>query len=215
MSSPNAKASYSLLDRALIWFHRRASHGRRVRTLTDALAPRVPAGATLLDLGCGDLSLAAGLREARRLTRCVGADIWPLRSATPKGCEYLEIRPGPLPFGDKSFDVVLLVDTLHHCDDAGGVLGEALRVGRKVLLKDHFEYGPWSRWVLQALDFVGNYAYGVPVPDRYFTRKSFRALADRLGARCRVDVGVDLYDHLSIMARLAPPELHFIAELES
>jgi SAM-dependent methyltransferase len=177
VSSPNAKEHHSGWDRVRIGFHRRASHHHRIDVLVRALAPHVTAGGTLLDLGCGDLRVAEGLRRERGLARCVGADIWQPRVTPPAGLEYRQIESGAaLPWDDGAFDVVTLVDTLHHSTDAEGLLREALRVGRRVLVKDHFEYGRASPTLLQVLDYLGNHAYGVPIPGRYFTRASFDRL---------------------------------------
>ncbi len=214
MSSPRARERYTVGERALIALHQTTAHGRRVRLLVDALAERVPRGATLLDLGCGDLGIADGLRQARALSRCVGADVWPARGATPAGCEYRQIALlGPLPWDARAFDVVLLADVLHHVERPDALLREALRVGARVLVKDHFEYGWPSRAVLRALDWLGNRAYGVPVPGRYFTPASFDDLVARLGARARIEPGLDLYGHWPFGRLLVPARLHFIAEL--
>ena len=216
MSSPNAKESHSAWDRIRIAFHRRTSHYHRIDVLTQALAPHVGRGATLLDLGCGDLRLAAALHRERELARCVGADIWPLRVAPPAGLEYRQIENNAaLPWGDDAFDVVTLVDTLHHSVDADALLREALRVGRRVLIKDHFEYGRISRGLLQFLDYLGNRAYGVPTPGHYFTPASFDQLvhAAAPGWRAEVTLGIDLYGHLPLGRWLLPPRLHFVATL--
>ncbi len=218
MSSPNAKASYSLWDRLLIKFHQRASHHRRVGKLIEAIAPRIPVGARVLDLGCGDMSLLSGLALTCQLGECVGADIWPQKAAAPLGCRYVPIEPGqPLPWSMKDFDVVLLIDTLHHADDPTHLLGEAYQAGVKVIVKDHLEYGPWSRALLRLMDFVGNYAYGVSVPERYFTRDSFLSLVRRVdpAIHCRLDVGLNLYEHLPVVRNVLRPDLHFIAELRA
>ncbi len=215
MSSPRAKPSYTRADRALIALHQAASHGRRVKLLIDALGAHVPHGATLLDLGCGDLGIAAGLRRTRTLARCVGADVWPARTAAPEGCEYHEIAlAGRLPWDTRAFDVVLLVDVLHHAEQPEALLCEALRVGARVLVKDHFEYGWPSRTLLKLLDWLGNRAYGVPVPGRYFTPARFDALVALSGACARIDVGLDLYGHWPLIRLLVPPRLHFVARLD-
>lgn len=216
MSSPRAKERYTRGERALIAFHQAASHGRRVKLLIDALGAHVPQGAALLDLGCGDLGIAAGLRASRALSRCVGADVWPARTAPPEGCEYREIAlHGPLPWEARAFDVVLLVDVLHHAEQPETLLREALRVGARVLVKDHFEYGWPSRTLLRLLDWLGNRAYGVPVPGRYFSAASFDQLVAASGARARVEVGLDLYGHWPLVRLLVPPRLHFVAQLET
>ncbi len=215
MSSPNARERPTRAQRALIGFHQRAAHGRRVRLLVEALRPRVPSRSSLLDLGCGDLRIAAGLREACGLRRCVGADVWPARVSPPPGCEYRALDLAkPLPWRAAEFDVVLLIDVLHHAREPAELLREALRVGGVVLVKDHYEYGRGSRLVLRLLDWLGNRAYGVPVPGRYFTPATFDALLLEVSAQAEIDVGLDLYGHIPFGRLVAPPELHFIARLE-
>jgi len=197
--------------------HQHASHRHRVAVLIGALAAHVPEGASLLDLGCGDLSIADGLRRARNLKRCVGADVWPARFPPPAGCEYHEVpADAPLPFDSASFDTVTLVDTLHHAQDPASVLAEASRVGRRVIVKDHFEYGAISRLLLKALDWAGNAAYKVPIPGRYFTDETFRSMVKEAapGAECSIEVGVDLYGHYPLGRWILPPSLHFIAVLQ-
>lgn len=43
-----------------------------------------------------------------------------------------------LPFHDKEFDISLLNETLHHCEDPESVLAEAHRVSESVYLIEHF-----------------------------------------------------------------------------
>jgi ubiquinone/menaquinone biosynthesis C-methylase UbiE len=43
-----------------------------------------------------------------------------------------------LPFENLEFDVVLLNETLHHCEDPETVLTEALRVAKSIYLIEHF-----------------------------------------------------------------------------
>jgi len=39
-----------------------------------------------------------------------------------------------------------------------------------IIVKDHFEYGFFSRHLLRFVDFYANYAYGVNIPKRYFDK---------------------------------------------
>jgi SAM-dependent methyltransferase len=187
-----------------------------VGQLADAIAPFVPEGSAMLDLGCGDLAILNELRVQRSLRRCVGADVWALQSDVPAGCEYLTIQDGePLPLRDAEFDTVIVVDVLHHSRDPRWLLSQALRVGRTVIVKDHFEYGAWSRLLLRFLDYLGNHAYGVNVPERYFTQESFgRLVSETLpGGSWQVMPGLNLYSHIPGASIFFPPKLQFLAVL--
>jgi hypothetical protein len=107
-----------------------------------------------------------------------------------------------------------LCDVLHHADERARryLLSDALRVARIVIVKDHFEYGWLSRQALRAMDFVGNYGYGVSVPKSYFTRRGFEKLVDDAKGRIgELRVGLRLYEHLPGVRTLLRPQWHFIA----
>jgi hypothetical protein len=60
-------------------------------------------------------------------------------------CIDVPALPRSIPHGDGEFDVALLCDVLYDSpQDAARLLGEAGRVARHVLVKDHFEHGLYS-----------------------------------------------------------------------
>ena len=76
MSSPLAKANKSVVDQLLVNAHQQMSHKQRIGTLADALVQRISelAEATadkpvrLLDVGCGDMTLADAIGQRERPT---------------------------------------------------------------------------------------------------------------------------------------------------
>lgn len=71
---------------------------------------------------------------------------------------------------DRSADVVLLIDVLHHTDHAVELLGEASRVAREaVIIKDHTLQGWLATPTLRLMDHVGNARHGVSLPFNYWT----------------------------------------------
>ncbi len=105
--------------------------------LERQILEELPAGATILDLGCGDGShmhlLAAG-------GRVFGSDVFlaPLLEARNSG--PVVVADGQrLPFPDRAFDLVHVSHVLHHAHDFRAVLLEAGRVlkpaGRLVLVE--------------------------------------------------------------------------------
>jgi SAM-dependent methyltransferase len=226
VSSPIAKERKSSVDRALIATHQKMSHGHRIDILARQFAERIrELGPTpghgplrVLDVGCGDMTLADAVSAKLESVdfRCV--DIHPcppsLLETDPRWQRYSRFDGVHLPFDDKSFDVVMFSDVLHHVPASirTPLLVSAARVGRSIIIKDHLEYGWWSRQSLRAMDWVGNFGYGVSIPDRYFDR-------DLLEHQCReaeisirrLDVGIPLYDHLPVVRSLLSPDWQFIA----
>ncbi len=158
----------------LSWFkrwHARFVSQRRVRVLAEMLAARIPQGARVLDIGCGDGAIASLISKGR-------PDI------SIKGVEFL-VRPGckiechlfdgsTLPFPAAAFDVCLFVDVLHHTQDPAVLLREATRVARSfILLKDHLDENFVDHFTLKLMDWVGNRPHGVVLTYNYQSRKQW------------------------------------------
>jgi methionine biosynthesis protein MetW len=99
----------------------------------ELIAELVPAGSRVLDLGCGNGELLAYLGKQRG---CSGYGI-EIDDANVLACEQrgvnviqLNLEEGLALFDDRSFDVVLQLDTLQHLRHTEKMLRETARVGR-------------------------------------------------------------------------------------
>ena len=97
------------------------------------IANLVPPGSRVLDLGCGDGALLDVLQRERG---CTGYGI-EIADANVLACHergvnviQLNLEEGLALFEDKSFDVVLQLDTLQHLRNTEKMLRETARVGR-------------------------------------------------------------------------------------
>ena len=98
-----------------------------------ALARLVPSGSRVLDLGCGDGTLLAHLRQHRGCTGYgIEIDDANVLSCVQRGVNVIQqdLEAGLALFGDQSFDVVLQIDTLQNLRNAEVMLRETVRVGR-------------------------------------------------------------------------------------
>jgi SAM-dependent methyltransferase len=223
MSSPIAKADKSGFDKALIASHQQLSHSHRIDCLVRVLGNRIKSlnlsmPIRVLDVGCGDMTLARGLLDQVEGIDLACVDIHPpplmSEGLDPIWNCYQQFDGSSLPFDEHAFDVVIFSDVLHHVP-AGLVsplLKSAAKVGRFVLIKDHFEYGWFSRNILRAMDFVGNYGYGISVPKCYFSHDSFAATMLDAGLRIDdMDIGISLYDHLPVVRSVLSSKWQFVA----
>lgn len=204
MSSPIASRKDNFARRNLRKFHKRASHVHRINILSNEAAGIIDiffpkkSVVTCLDVGCGGMEIAESIAGLCPKTKwkCIDMYELPEQLATePRWGKYMKFDGTRLPFPDYSFDVVLLCDVLHHAgEDSYILLKEAARVGSVVIVKDHFEYSIYSRFMLRILDFFGNWGYGVRSPAGYFNRGGFESLCEQVGVGVELmKIGIDLY----------------------
>ena len=183
--------------------------GRRVRVLARALAPLLPPG-RLVDVGCGSGAIAAAVTALRTDVAAEGFDVL-LREGCAVPARAFDGRRLPLP--DGAADAALLVDVLHHADDAAALLAECARVAPVVVVKDHLSRSALDERTLAFMDWVGNRPHGVVLPYRYFSPPSWeRAVAAAgLAEASREGVpGLYPFPFSALFGR----GLHFVARLE-
>ncbi len=153
----------------------------RARRLPSFLAPHVPAGASVLDVGSGDGRIAEHMMTQGGAASVQGVDV--LLQDAPR-VPTVPFDGEHLPFDDGAFDLVTLIDVLHHTHHPERLLAEAARVSRhRVLIKDHDWVTPLDRWVLTLSDYLGNKPYGVALPYNFLRREDWTALFAGLSLR--------------------------------
>ena len=131
---------------------------RRVRVLSERLAALLPQAATVLDVGCGDGTMACAIGARRADVAITGIDVL-VRPRTKIPVQAFDGRR--LPCADDSVDAVMFVDVLHHTNDPDVLLAEARRVARRaIIIKDHTKDGvlparPCASWTGSATRRTG------------------------------------------------------------
>ncbi len=174
MDSPKtAPEQNSLLLSAVKQSHQIFVHQRRVRVLAEALAAQIPNAASVLDIGCGDGTIASLIAQLRPDISIQGVEVMP-RPDCRIACSAFDGYT--LPLADDSVDVAMLVDVLHHTTDVSILLREAARVSRvAVLLKDHLSENALDHATLRFMDWVGNRPHGVTLTYNYQSRAQWHA----------------------------------------
>jgi SAM-dependent methyltransferase len=190
--------------------HKNLVFGRRVRVLSDWFARMVPPNAAVLDVGCGDGLISSLLLQRRPDVQLTGLEVLPRPNAHITVQQFDGLH---LPYPDRSFDVVMFSDVLHHTDDAAALLAEARRVTRGyIVLKDHFRKGVAAGLRLRFMDWVGNARFGVSLPYNYWSEERWNDTWRKLELRPEEMVTrLGLYPGPADW--LFGGDLHFIARL--
>lgn len=134
----------------------------------EEILPLVPAGSAVLDVGCGGGLFLGLLADSGRVSRAVGFDSSPAAVAVARSMTVnlpnhttVEIRhiDATAPWPSESYDVVSLVDVLHHVPPAAqrAVLSRAfdcVRPGGLLLYKDMATKPKWRAICNQLHDLV-------------------------------------------------------------
>lgn len=154
----------------------------------EVIAQLVPQGSRVLDLGCGTGELLAYLRETRG---CSGYGV-ELDDANVLACArrgvdviQLNLEEGLQLFDDRSFDVVLQLETLQHLRNAENMLRETARVGRIGIVS----FPNFAHWVNRMAILRGRMPVTRALPYEWYdtpnirvgTYKDFEVLARKNG----------------------------------
>ncbi len=117
----------------------------------DVVSAWVPAGARVLDLGCGDGSLLARL-ERERQCRGYGVEIDDdaVLAAMQNGVNVIQsnIEGGLAFFKNRSFDIVILSQTLQATRHTEALINDVLTIGKSAIITLP-NFGHWQvRWQL-------------------------------------------------------------------
>lgn len=184
---------------------------RRGQRLCDHLVDLIPRDVSVLDVGCGDGLLACLICQRRNDIELNGIDI-SIRDKT-----YIPVSKFDgevIPYDDSSYDVVMLVDVLHHTRDPRILLREARRVSRKAIaIKDHTRNGLLAQSTLKFMDKIGNARHGTGLTYNYWPRDQWIETFEILGLRIEV-WRADLHLYPWPASHFFDRSLHFIALLD-
>ncbi len=182
-----------------------ASHGptsifQQHRLDYDRIVELVPAGATVIDLGCGPGGLLARLREGdhRRLVG-VELDERNILACIARGLDVIQMDVNKElgAFGTGQFDCVILSQTLQAVYDVERVLNEMLRIGRTCIVSiPNFGYHRLTRMLAEdgrapKSGGVLRYEWYNTPNIRFFTIADFEDFCRAKGIRVHRQIALD------------------------
>ena len=154
----------------------------------EIIAELVPAGSRVLDLGCGDGELLAYLRDRKNCTGYgIEIDDQNVLKSVRRGINVIQLNleDGLALFDDRSFDVVLQIDTLQHLRHTERMLTETARVGRIGIVS----FPNFAHWANRLHVLCGRMPVTRALPYQWYdtpnirvgTFADFEVLADKTG----------------------------------
>src|SRR5262245_62846732 len=120
-----------IMSKTVGFLHRALVFDRRARVLAQRLSVLLPPGASVLDVGSGDGTIASLILLLRPDISIRGIDVL-VRPETKIPVDPFDGEH--LPCCDKAVDVVSFIDVLHHTNDPTVLLKEAKRVARSTVV---------------------------------------------------------------------------------
>jgi len=150
----------------------------RVQEKLGHLLPHLPPSSSVLDVGAGNCVLLNELRK--RNYRVIGLDIDNL--SLLENVHPVIYAGGRLPFGDRCFDVTLLITVLHHIPQPEATLAEARRVSGRIVVMEEIYSNALEKHLTHFVDSVFNCEFrGHPHSNK--TDAGWRAVFKQLGLR--------------------------------
>ena len=161
----------------------------RIKRIGDSLVPLLSEAVKVIDIGCGNGELGNYLKDILNIDY-YGVDLIAFPSNQNINLVCGDI---PYPFADKSFDISLLILTLHHFKDPEAGFAEAIRLTKsKILLLEDVPRNYLERMAMKLVDYLGNrwVSKEIPLPFNFYDDQTWKRIFEKnkLHLKSRINV---------------------------
>jgi len=120
----------------------------------------------------------------------------------------------------RKYDFALILDVLHHVGIDHSrkkvieIMSNVSNAANYVIIKDHFYTTAFSKYILIAMDFVGNYYNNVSIPSTYFTKQIYDNILENSNLT-EIKRLQSYYYYKKFWLFFANPNLHFISIIKN
>ena len=167
----------------------------------------------ILDFGCGSMEISKKLEKLPFVENIVGVDTFVSKFKTKK-MQYIQFDEF-FNKNKKKFDIIIVVDVLHHIgiNRSFKTLKKLSKISKNIIIKDHFEFGFFSRQLLRFVDFYANYAYDVNIPKEYFNYLSWKRTIKKSHLK-EVELIKSFQQHDGVFNTILNKRHHFVSHLK-
>lgn len=124
----------------------------KANRIIKRIEPYIPENHAILDIGAGVGTVACKLMRKGHKVVCLDID---------HAMIYFDINliiydGTHFPFRDNHFDVAILINSLHHCQQPKQVFQEAARVAKRLIVIEDTFVHPLEKWIVAISDSLGN-----------------------------------------------------------
>lgn len=131
----------------------------------------------VLDIGCSCGRLAKEVNKLSPKLEFEGVDTYIQPETSIKVTQY---DGTSIPHEDLSYNLVTIIDVLHHAEDLEQVIKEASRVSNKyILIKDHFYENELEFQLLKYADYFGNKPYNIDLQYKYLKLSEWEEIFEK------------------------------------
>lgn len=160
-----------------------------------AIAEWIKPSSTLLDLGCGDGDFLEFIK-AQRGTKIYGLEISDpsVLACVEKGLNVIQqdLEGGLALFEDKSFDTVVLSQTLQTIHDTESILREVMRVGKECVVS----FPNFAHWSHRLSVLLGRMPVSKSLPFAWYNTPNVRVLTIADFEALATDLGIEILDRV-------------------